>query len=182
MVIAHRTSESNVNCAKNSITVTIRIQLPSGIQMVVMWPCRPFEYRIFLTTNRAFSVQYSDHHLNTRPFGNQTQIYHLKTKLVRYSDGYCTGIQMVEINLVQKSLIFISCLENRTKNHSKWHFRSGTQAMSWIQDQKYLETWVTWSNSRRNNKRDDHCYKSDYILIRLNNIIYAIVLWLVNNN
>ena len=134
MVIAHRTSESNVNCAKNSITVTIRIQLPSGIQMVVTWPCRPFGYQIFLTTNKAFSVRYSDHHLNTRPFGNQTQIYHLKTKLVWYSDGYCTGIQMVEINLVQKSLIFISCLENRTKNHSKWHFRSGTQAMIWNPD------------------------------------------------
>ena len=38
-----------------------------------------------------FSVRFSDHHLNTKPFDNQTQIYHLNTKLVQYSDGYCIG-------------------------------------------------------------------------------------------
>ena len=48
-----------------------------------------FKYRTFWTLNRLFSVRFSDHHLNTGPFDNQTQIYHLNTRLVRYSDGYC---------------------------------------------------------------------------------------------
>ena len=38
---------------------------------------------------QAFSVQFSGHHLNTRPFDNQTQIYHSNTRLVWYSDGHC---------------------------------------------------------------------------------------------
>ena len=37
----------------------------------------------------AFSVQFSDHHLNTRPFDNRTKIYYPNTRLVQYSDGYC---------------------------------------------------------------------------------------------
>ena len=32
---------------------------------------------------------FSDHHLNTEPFDNQTQISHLNNRLVQYSDGYC---------------------------------------------------------------------------------------------
>ena len=46
-----------------------------------------------------FSVCFSDHHLNTGPFDNRTQINHLNTRLVRYSDGYykvCTGLQGME--------------------------------------------------------------------------------------
>ena len=42
--------------------------------------------------------RFSDHHSDTRPLDNrtlnililQTQIYHSNTRLVRYSDGYCT--------------------------------------------------------------------------------------------
>ena len=34
-------------------------------------------------------VQYSDHHLDTGPFGNQTTFDHSNTKLVQYSDLYC---------------------------------------------------------------------------------------------
>ena len=37
-----------------------------------------------------FFVRFSDHHWSTGPFDNRTQIYHLNTRLVRYSDGYCT--------------------------------------------------------------------------------------------
>ena len=38
---------------------------------------------------QAFLVRFSDHHLDTGPFDNWTQIYHLNIGLVRYSDGYC---------------------------------------------------------------------------------------------
>ena len=31
---------------------------------------------------------FSDHHLNTGPFDNRTQINHSNTRLVQYSDGY----------------------------------------------------------------------------------------------
>ena len=34
----------------------------------------------------AFSVRFSDHHFNTRPFDKRTQIYHLNNRLVGYSD------------------------------------------------------------------------------------------------
>ena len=43
---------------------------------------------------QAFSVRFSDHHWNSGPFDNQTQIYHLNTRLVRYSDGYCIYLFM----------------------------------------------------------------------------------------
>ena len=46
-----------------------------------------------LNHKQAFSVRISDHHSNTEPFDNRTQIYHLNTKLVRYSDGYCICAQ-----------------------------------------------------------------------------------------
>ena len=39
--------------------------------------------------NQAFSVRFSDHHLNTGPFDNPTHIYHLNTRLVRYWGGCC---------------------------------------------------------------------------------------------
>ena len=53
-----------------------------------MWLGGPFEYQTFWTINRQFSVCFSDHYSNTRPFDNQTQIYHLNTSLVLYKDGY----------------------------------------------------------------------------------------------
>ena len=56
----------------------------------VMWLGGPFEYWTFWTINRLFSVWFSNHFLNFRPFDNQTQIWHLNARLVRYSDGYCT--------------------------------------------------------------------------------------------
>ena len=43
-----------------------------GIQMVVTRLGGPFKYRRFWTINRLISVQFSDHHLTTRPFNNQT--------------------------------------------------------------------------------------------------------------
>ena len=39
---------------------------------------------------RLFSVRFTYHYLNTGPFDNQAQIHHLKTRLVQYSNGYCT--------------------------------------------------------------------------------------------
>ena len=56
----------------------------------VMWLGRQFEYRTFWTINRIFSVRFSDHHSSTGPFDNWTQIYLMNTRLVRYSDSYCT--------------------------------------------------------------------------------------------
>ena len=80
--------------------VGIVVQKPSeyqtvwvpGIQMIVTWFGRPFEYQTFWTINRLLLVWFWDHHLNTKPFDNQTQIYHLNTILVRYSDGYSSYI------------------------------------------------------------------------------------------
>ena len=43
-----------------------------------------------LDHKQAFSVWFSNHLSNTRPFDNQTKIYNLNTTLVRYSDGLCT--------------------------------------------------------------------------------------------
>ena len=48
--------------------------------------------------DRFFPVRFSVHHLNTRPFDNQTHIYHLNTWLVVYSDGYCEYIQPTMYN------------------------------------------------------------------------------------
>ena len=57
----------------------------------VKWLGRPFKSWTFWTIYRFFSVQLSGHHLKTWPFDNQTQIYYLETRLVRYSDGCCPG-------------------------------------------------------------------------------------------
>ena len=54
----------------------------------VIWLGRPFEYRTCWTVTRLFSVRFSDHHSNSGPFDNWTQIHHLNTRIVRYSDGY----------------------------------------------------------------------------------------------
>ena len=43
-----------------------------------------------LDHKQAFLVWFSDHHLNNGSFDNLTQIYLLNTRLVQYSDGYCT--------------------------------------------------------------------------------------------
>ena len=55
----------------------------------VPWLGGPFKYRTFWTINRLFSSPVFRPSFNTGPFNNQTQIYHLNTRLVRYSDGYC---------------------------------------------------------------------------------------------
>ena len=55
----------------------------------VVWLGRPFESWTFRTINRPFSVRFSDHNSKTGPFDNQTKIYHLNTRPVRYSDCYC---------------------------------------------------------------------------------------------
>ena len=60
-----------------------------------MWLGGPFQCRTFRTVNRLFSVRFSDHHSNTWPFDNRTQILHLNTRLARYSDGYCIKIPSI---------------------------------------------------------------------------------------
>ena len=49
-----------------------------------------------LDHKQAFSVRFSDHHLNTGPFDNPTQIYHLNTTLVGHPDGYCSANMLFE--------------------------------------------------------------------------------------
>ena len=68
----------------NTRIIRIPESMGSGIQMVKL-------------ENWLFSVQFSDHHLNTRPFDKQTQIYHLNTRPVLYSNGYHIG-EVVDIN------------------------------------------------------------------------------------
>ena len=46
-----------------------------------------------------FLSLFSDHHSNTGPFDNQTQIYHLNTRLVWYSDGYCKCFFQIQVSL-----------------------------------------------------------------------------------
>ena len=62
----------------------------------VTWLGRPFKYQTIWTINSLFSIQFSDNHLNTGPFDNRTQIYHLNTRLVWHSDGYCTQILLCD--------------------------------------------------------------------------------------
>ena len=56
----------------------------SGIQMI---KSRDLAERLTTRHLQAFSVQFPDHHSNTGPFNNWTQIYHLNTRPVQYSDG-----------------------------------------------------------------------------------------------
>ena len=42
-----------------------------------------------------FPLRFSDHHSNTRPFDNRTQIYHWNTGLVQFSDGYFSQLFIV---------------------------------------------------------------------------------------
>ena len=82
----------------HDITVTIWIPNTSKLDSMgvrysngkVTWLVEPFEYQTFWKINRPFSVHFSDHHFNDGLFDNWTQIYHLNTRLVQYSDGYCT--------------------------------------------------------------------------------------------
>ena len=57
-----------------------------------MWLGGIFKYRTVWT--QPFSVWFLDHHLNTGPFDNQTQIYLLNTCLVQYSNGFCSSNAM----------------------------------------------------------------------------------------
>ena len=89
--------DSKLQVFAHKLTISMGVRYSNG---KVMWLGGPFEYRTFCTINRLFSVQFSDHHLNTGPFDNQTQIYHSNIRLVQYSDGYCIqafGIQMVTV-------------------------------------------------------------------------------------
>ena len=46
------------------------------------WP--PTQIPDNLDHQQAFTVRFSDHHLNTKPIDNGTQIYHPNTRLVQY--------------------------------------------------------------------------------------------------
>ena len=51
-------------------TGTIGVRYSNGI---VTYLGGPFKYQTFWTIKRLCSVEFSDHHLNTRPFDNQTK-------------------------------------------------------------------------------------------------------------
>ena len=87
------------------------VQYSNGI---VTWPGRPFKYWTFWTINKLFPVQFSDHHLNTGPFDNQAHIYHLITRLVRHSVGYC-----IRIPTVQGSIIYLLIKQPNKRVHSE---------------------------------------------------------------
>ena len=72
----------------------------SGIDMVQSRDLADHSNTGFWTLNRLFQSGFQTticipDHLHTRPFDNPTQIYHLYTRLVRYSDGYC--IQIISV-------------------------------------------------------------------------------------
>ena len=60
--------------------------------------------------NNELLVCYSGHSLNDEPFGNLTILHHLNTKLVRYSDPYCTQLFEVQIShgLLDRAFLYIS--------------------------------------------------------------------------
>ena len=66
---------------------TFLVRFTNGL---IMWLGRPFEYQTFYIIKEIFFFRFSDHHLKIGPFNNQTFLDHLNTRLVRYSDGYCT--------------------------------------------------------------------------------------------
>ena len=49
---------------------------------------------IILDHKQAFPVQFPDYHLNTGPFDNRHKSYHLYTRLIRNSDGYCIYLKL----------------------------------------------------------------------------------------
>ena len=59
--------------------------------------------------NRLYSVRFSSCHFITGPFDNGTQIYHLNTRLVRYSDGYCilSNILAVKFDATENNVIIV---------------------------------------------------------------------------
>ena len=57
---------------------------------LITWLEGPLENGTFLTIKQTFFVRFSDPHSKTRPLDNQTRLNHLYTRLVHYSDGYCT--------------------------------------------------------------------------------------------
>ena len=76
----------------------------------------------------SFSVWFSDHHLNIRTFYNRTLIYHLKTGLVWYSDGYCTKIIIPQIfKLVLKNRLTDKTQNIQIQEHFTTRLRSITQ-------------------------------------------------------
>ena len=90
----------------------------SGIQMV-----KSHDFTDHLNTiNRLFSVRFSDHHSNTGPFDNPTQIYHLNTRLVRYSDCSCNLFEDSKKRREGKSKIKLQIIsDKRLQNASEKH-------------------------------------------------------------
>ena len=90
----------------------------------VTWLGGPFEYWTFWTINKFFSLRFS-YHPNIGPFDNRTQIYHLNTRLVQYSNGYCiwipdkSRIWMVKKCPVVECLVFKPCLQYQSYNVMK---------------------------------------------------------------
>ena len=66
------------------------VQFSNGL---ITWLGGPLKNQTFLTKNTHF-VRFSDHHLKTRPFDIRTHLKHPNTRLIRYSDGYCTVVSI----------------------------------------------------------------------------------------
>ena len=106
-----------------------------------------------LDHKQDFSAQFSDHHLNTRPFDNWTQFYHLYTRLVQYSDGYC--IQMVKVCEVAERLVFMP-FQFRGAFSKKWlknwlfcPFSNGIQSsLHWVKFVLFVSIFLHWSMFR----------------------------------
>ena len=66
-----------------------------------------------LDHKQAFLIRFSDHHLNTKSFDNQTQFYHLNTGLVQYLDGYCTDHSNSGHKSRLKTMVTEKCIGNK---------------------------------------------------------------------
>ena len=83
---------------------------------------RTIQIQDILDHKQAFSVWFSDHHLNTGQFDNRTQICHLNTRLIQYSDGFYISFLNDTLPymynffvLTQKSCLYFGLYKEKTK-------------------------------------------------------------------
>ena len=69
-----------------------------------------FDYQTFYHLNSELLVRYSRHGLNNGPFDEQIVLYHLNTKLVRYSDPYRITVRILDHIILSNGLDFFQFL------------------------------------------------------------------------
>ena len=79
-------------------------------------------------------------HLNTRPFANRTTFNHLNTRLVRYSDGYCT------FNIFRRSKLQIKFKFDLLIVY--YFLLAAIQACSWWAGRSSPLPWPRWADTR----------------------------------